>query len=269
MSVMNQNESAINLKGVQKKYGEFEALKSIDLDIYPGEFFGFLGPNGAGKTTLIRIITGIIKPSAGIIKIGGFDLISEPEKAKIKMGYIPDRPYLYEKLTPVEYFEFVGTLYSIPQSEILQRGEEMLKLFSLWDWRGELIESYSHGMKQKVAMCSSLLHDPDIIVVDEPMIGLDPKSVRLVKDFFKKLVNRGKTVFLTTHTLSVAEDLCSRIAIINHGSVVALGSMDELRNIAQDPGKDLESIFLKITEEEDEHGAFMLTSPSTPPASVV
>lgn len=254
---MNQNETQsgaepmIRLRGVKKNYGPFAALKGIDLDVVRGELFGFLGPNGAGKTTLIRIMTGIIRPTEGQISIAGEDLLVRPEAAKAKIGYIPDRPYLYEKLTPLEYFDFMAGLYKIPHADLIRRGEEFLRMFSLWDWRNELIEGFSHGMKQKVAMSAALLHDPEILIVDEPMVGLDPRSVRLVKDFFKALVERGKTLFLTTHTLSVAQDLCHRIGIIHRGQVVALGSLGELRSKALHGAHDLESIFLQITSEEE------------------
>jgi ABC-2 type transport system ATP-binding protein len=249
---MNQNEPVIAFQQIKKQYGDFHAVKGIDLAINRGELFGFLGPNGAGKTTMIRMLTGIIKPSCGKILIGGHDLYASPEKAKSQIGFVPDRPYLYEKLTPLEYFDFMGGLYNVPQPQIQEKGEEMLRLFSLWDRRHELIESFSHGMKQKVAMSAAILHDPEIFVVDEPTVGLDPRSVKLAKEFFKSLIKRGKTVFLTTHTLSVAQDLCNRIAIIRNGEIVALGSMNELQQRAKMPGNDLETVFLKITEEEQE-----------------
>ncbi len=259
---MNPTEPVMVLKDIRKRYGTFEALKGIDLAIPAGELFGFLGPNGAGKTTLIRILTGIIKPTAGQVTICGADLLTQPEAAKSRIGYVPDRPYLYEKLTPLEYFDFVAGLYALPVEQARQRGEEMLRRFALWEWREELIESFSHGMKQKVAMSASLLHDPDILVVDEPTVGLDPRSVKVVRDFFKDLVHRGKTIFLTTHTLSVAEDLCDRIGIIHHGTMVALGTMATLQQQARSPGSDLESIFLKITEEEEELPPATATSPA-------
>ncbi|GAB4283277.1 MAG: ABC transporter ATP-binding protein [Candidatus Rifleibacteriota bacterium] len=249
---MNQSNAIIEFLSINKNYGDFAAVKNIDLKINRGELFGFLGPNGAGKTTMIRMLTGIIKPTSGKILINGFDLYSEPEKAKSLIGFVPDRPYLYEKLTPLEYFDFMGGLYNVPTERVLTKGEEMLKLFSLWDRRNELIESFSHGMKQKVAMSAAILHDPEIFVVDEPTVGLDPRSVKLAKDFFRSLIRQGKTVFLTTHTLSVAQDLCNRIAIIRNGEIVALGSMEELQHQASLPGNDLESIFLKITEEEQQ-----------------
>lgn len=250
MKIMSQNEIMIRFSEIMKRYGDFTALKSVNLDIHKGELFGFLGPNGAGKTTLIRILTGIIKPTSGKVFVGSFDLFAQPDQAKSLLGYVPDRPYLYEKLTPLEYFDFMGGLYNVNQARIRQKGEEMLKLFSLWDRRNELIESFSHGMKQKVAMSAAILHDPEIFVVDEPTVGLDPRSVKLAKDYFKSLVNEGKTVFLTTHTLSVAEDLCDRIAIIRNGDIVALGNLEELQKRASMPGNDLEAVFLKITEEE-------------------
>lgn len=251
MNNTNQAETAISFSGIKKSYGNFIALHNIDLDIPPGELFGFLGPNGAGKTTLLRILAGIIKPSDGTVRIKGIDLHKEPETAKAKIGYVPDRPYLYEKLTPIEYFEFMAGLYSVPVEKAIERGREMLNLFGLENWKDEMVESFSHGMKQKVAMSASMIHDPDIYVVDEPTVGLDPKSVKLAKTFFKDLTQRGKTVFLTTHTLSVAEDLCDRIGIINHGKIVTLGTMQQLK-VTQAEGSDLEAIFLKITEEEQQ-----------------
>ncbi len=249
---MNQNNPIIEFSQIKKHYGEFAAVKGIDLTINSGELFGFLGPNGAGKTTMIRILTGIIKPTSGKVLIGGYDLFVEPERAKAQIGFVPDRPYLYEKLTPIEYFDFMGGLYNVNKDQVISKGEEMLKLFSLWDRRNELIESFSHGMKQKVAMSAAILHDPNIFVLDEPTVGLDPRSVKLAKDFFKSLIKKGKTVFLTTHTLSVAQDLCDRIAIIRNGEIAALGTMAELQKRASLPGNDLETVFLKITEEEQE-----------------
>ena len=167
------------------------------------------------------------------------------------LGYVPDRPYLYEKLSPLEYFDFMGGLYNVKQSEITSIGEKLLKLFDLWNKRNDLIESFSHGMKQKVAMSAANLHKPDILVVDEPTVGLDPKSVKLAKQFFKDMTLEGKTIFLTTHTLSVAEDLCDRIAIIRSGEIAAIGTLEELQTKASMPNNNLEDIFLKITEEEN------------------
>lgn len=247
----NETNAAIKFDNIKKSYGDFEALKLINLEVIPGELFGFLGPNGAGKTTLIRILTGIILHSSGNVFIHGKNHVTQAKEAKSLIGFVPDRPYLYEKLTPLEYFDFMGGLYSVSKDQIARKGQEMLELFSLWDRRDELIESFSHGMKQKVAMSAAILHDPQIFVVDEPTVGLDPKSLRLVKDFFISLTKMGKTVFLTTHTLSVAEDLCDRIAIINHGDIVALGTMAQLKDKTEMQDSNLENIFLKITEEEE------------------
>lgn len=248
---MNRTEPIIRFTNIQKNYGDFAALKPINLEIFKGELFGFLGPNGAGKTTLIRILTGIIKATGGTVSIGGFSLEKEPESAKRMLGYVPDRPYLYEKLSPLEYFDFMGGLYNVKQSEIASIGEKLLKLFDLWNKRNDLIESFSHGMKQKVAMSAANLHKPDILVVDEPTVGLDPKSVKLAKQFFKDMTLEGKTIFLTTHTLSVAEDLCDRIAIIRSGEIAAIGTLEELQTKASMPNNNLEDIFLKITEEKN------------------
>lgn len=250
---MNQNkETIIKFESIHKQYGDFTAVKEISLEIAKGELFGFLGPNGAGKTTMIRMLTGIIRPTSGEITIGGYNLYKEPTQAKSLIGYVPDRPYLYEKLSPLEYFDFMGGLYNVPKERIKEIAERMLKLFDLWDKRDELIESFSHGMKQKTAMIAAILHDPQILVVDEPTVGLDPKSIKLVKDYFKQITNEGKTLFLTTHTLSVAEDLCQRIAIIRHGEIAALGTLEELQEQAKLPGNDLEAVFLKLTEEAQE-----------------
>ncbi len=249
---MNQNETIIKFDSIHKQYGDFTAVKNLSLEVCKGELFGFLGPNGAGKTTMIRILTGIIRPTSGNVTIGQYDLYKNPNQAKAMIGYVPDRPYLYEKLSPVEYFNFMGGLYNISKEQVKSVSEELLKLFDLWDKRNELIESFSHGMKQKTAMIAAVLHNPQILVVDEPTVGLDPKSIRLVKQYFKHFTDEGKTLFLTTHTLSVAEDLCERIAIIRHGEIIALGNLHELQEQAKMPGNDLESVFLKLTEEEDE-----------------
>ena len=246
------NESIIKFDSIHKQYGDFTAVKEITLEIAKGELFGFLGPNGAGKTTMIRMLTGIIRPTSGRINIGGYDLYKDPLKAKAMIGYVPDRPYLYEKLSPVEYFDFMGGLYNVKKERIKEISEKMLKLFDLWEKKDELIESFSHGMKQKTAMIAAILHDPEILVVDEPTVGLDPRSIKLVKEYFKNLTNEGKTLFLTTHTLSVAEDLCQRIAIIRHGEIAALGTLSQLQEQAKLPGNDLEAVFLKLTEEENE-----------------
>jgi len=235
------------LEGVRKHYGSFQAVKGIDLAVHHGENFGFLGPHGAGKTTTIRMIAGVLRPTAGRILVGGDDLQRAPEDAKARIGYIPDRPYLYEKLSGGEFLRFVAGLWGRDGDAVEARADRLLELFQLTDWKNELIESYSHGMRQKLLISSALIHQPEIIVVDEPMVGLDPRSAKLLKDLFRTFAEHGGTVFLSTHTLEVAEALCDRIAIINEGEIIALGTMDELRAQADAGGAHLEEIFLKVT----------------------
>ncbi|MGH7447846.1 MAG: ABC transporter ATP-binding protein, partial [Longimicrobiales bacterium] len=205
----------IRLEGVTKRYGRFTAVQPIDLHVKPGELYGFLGPNGAGKTTTIRMVTGVLRPSAGSIFIGGHDMLRDPVSAKRHIGYIPDRPSLYEKLTGAEFLRFVSGLWGRDGAEAENRATELLDLFELTSWRDTLVESYSHGMKQKLLIASALVHKPDIIIVDEPMVGLDPKAARLIKDLLRAFADQGGTVFLSTHTLEVAEALCDRIAILH------------------------------------------------------
>jgi ABC-2 type transport system ATP-binding protein len=237
----------LELSGVIKRYGDFEAVKGLDLAVSRGEIFGFLGPNGAGKTTTIRMVAGVLRPTAGRITIGGVDLDVDPEAAKAKVGYIPDRPYLYEKLSGGEFLKFVAGLWGREGAEAEARADRLLELFGLTEWKNELIESYSHGMRQKVLISSALIHQPELIVVDEPMVGLDPRSARLLKDLLRTFAEGGGTVFLSTHTLEVAEALCDRIAIIQGGEIIAAGTMDELRGQAHAGGAHLEEIFLKVT----------------------
>ncbi len=237
----------LELKGVVKRYGSFTAVNGIDLDVHRGEIFGFLGPNGAGKTTTIRMVAGVLRPSAGQVLVGGDDLELNPEAAKMRVGYIPDRPFLYEKLSGREFLRFVAGLWGRDGEAVRARADRLLELFRLTPWRDELIESYSHGMRQKVLISSALIHQPELIVVDEPLVGLDPRSARLLKDLFRTFVGNGGTVFLSTHTLDVAEVLCDRIAIIDEGEIIARGSMDELRAQAGSGGAHLEEIFLKVT----------------------
>jgi ABC-2 type transport system ATP-binding protein len=237
----------LELIGVSKRYGKFTAVKELDLKVHRGEIFGFLGPNGAGKTTTIRMVAGVLRPSAGRVLIGGDDLDIDPAAAKERVGYIPDRPYLYEKLSGGEFLSFVAGLWGRDGEAVRTRIDRLLELFQLTPWRDELIESYSHGMRQKILISSALIHQPELIVVDEPLVGLDPRSARLLKDLFRTFVESGGTVFLSTHTLEVAEALCDRIAIINRGDVMALGTMDELRAQVHAGGAHLEEIFLKVT----------------------
>ncbi len=240
----------LRLEGLKKSYGSFAAVKGLDLDVHRGEIVGFLGPNGAGKTTTIRMVAGVLRPSAGQVLVGGDDLEKKPESAKARVGYIPDRPFLYEKLSGGEFLRFVAGLWGRTGDAVEQRADRLLELFHLTEWKDELIETYSHGMRQKILISSALIHQPELIVVDEPMVGLDPRSARLLKDLFRTFVDNGGTVFLSTHTMEVAEGLCDRIAIINEGEIISLGTMDELRSQAHVGGADLEEIFLKLTGGE-------------------
>jgi ABC-2 type transport system ATP-binding protein len=241
----------IHLERVTKRYGRFTAVQPLDLHVRAGELFGFVGPNGAGKTTTIRMITGVLRPSAGSIRIAGHDMQRDPVAAKRHVGYIPDRPSLYEKLTGAEFLRFVCGLWGQNGATMERRAAELLELFDLTVWKDTLIESYSHGMRQKLLISSALVHAPDLIVVDEPMVGLDPKAARLIKDLLRAFAAQGGTVFLSTHTLEVAEALCDRIAILHQGRIRAIGTMAELRAEAAAGGAHLEEIFLKLTGGED------------------
>ncbi len=241
----------IRLEGLTKAYGKFVAVHPLDLEVPAGQLFGFLGPNGAGKTTTIRMLTGVLRPTGGRVLLDGHDVAREPARAKQLLGYIPDRPFLYEKLTGREFLRFVSGLWGQDGDAAEARGQELLELFELTDWQDTLIESYSHGMRQKLLISSALIHGPRLIVVDEPMVGLDPKAARMIKDLLRTFVREGGTVFLSTHTLEVAEALCDRIAIIQDGRIRADGSMDELRAEAKAGAAGLEEIFLKLTGGED------------------
>ena len=239
----------IELTGLTKRYGAFTAVDAIDLRVPKGELFGFLGPNGAGKTTTLRMIAGILRPTAGAVRIGGVDISADPIAAKTMLGFIPDRPFIYEKLTGAEFLRFVGGLYSQNGKDIEHRSRELLALFDLEQWRDELVESYSHGMRQKLIISSALVHKPDVLVVDEPMVGLDPKAARILKDLFREYVRRGHTIMMSTHTLEVAETMCDRIGIIQNGKIRALGTMDDLRSASAERNTGLEQIFLHLTGE--------------------
>jgi ABC-2 type transport system ATP-binding protein len=239
----------IRLTNLTKRYGSFTAVDSIDLEVPQGELFGFLGPNGAGKTTSLRMIAGILRPSSGTVEIGGVDLSRDPIAAKSKLGFIPDRPFIYEKLTGAEFLRFVAGLYDQTGPTVERRANELLALFDLEQWRDELVESYSHGMRQKLIISSAFVHRPEVIVVDEPMVGLDPKAARILKDLFREYTRRGHTIMMSTHTLEVAETLCDRIAIIAGGRIRAAGTMAELRHGAEEGAQGLEDIFLRLTGE--------------------
>ena len=239
----------IEITGLTKRYGDFTAVDALDLTVPRGELFGFLGPNGAGKTTTMRMLAGILRPTSGTVKIAGLDVWRDPVGAKSKLGFIPDRPFIYEKLTGVEFIRFVAGLYGQHGEVVERRGRELLALFDLEEWRDELVESYSHGMRQKLIIASAFVHRPEVIVVDEPHVGLDPKSIKILRDLFKEYTRRGHTILMSTHTLEVAERLCDRIAIIQGGKIRAEGTMDEIRRDVARGEEGLEQIFLRLTGE--------------------
>lgn len=242
------NQKAISLKNIVKKYGEFAAVRDLTLEISFGEIFGFVGPNGAGKTTTIRMLTGLAFPTGGELQIAGFQYKSNDLEIKRNMGYLPDRPYLYEKLTGREYLEFIQGVFSTNGGA--QKIDHYLTLFDLTEWASELVESYSHGMKQRLAFAGALLHDPRILVIDEPMVGLDPKGVRLIKDLFRNLASQNVAIFVSTHNLAMAEQVCHRIGIIHEGQLLACSNIEGLQQQAALPESGLEEIFLRLTTEE-------------------
>lgn len=238
----------IEINGISKSYnkGSVKAVDNLSLTVKPGEIFGFLGPNGAGKTTTIKMIVGLLNPDQGSIKVAGYDNAINPLEAKMSLGYVPDNPELYDRLTGTEYLNFMSDVYRVPARERKERISHFLEMFELKDAASDLIKSYSHGMKQKIALTGALLHDPAVWILDEPMVGLDPKSAHLLKEQMRDHCDKGNTVFFSTHVLEVAEKLCDRIGIISKGRLVAIGTMDELRQ--GDNADSLENIFLELTD---------------------
>jgi ABC-2 type transport system ATP-binding protein len=237
----------IAIHDLVKQYGSFTAVDGVTLEVAGGEIHGFLGPNGAGKTTTIRMIAGLLKPTSGRILVNGHNLASEPERAKASLGFIPDRPFIYEKLTAGEFLRFHAGLYGLDGPGVPERVREMLELFELSRWEDELVESFSHGMKQRLVMCAAFLHRPEAVLVDEPMVGLDPRGARLIKDVFRRMSERGVAILMSTHTLEVAQEMCDRISIILKGKIIARGTVPELRAMAGNPADQLTSVFLKLT----------------------
>jgi len=241
----------IEIRNLTKHYGKLAAVDNLNLEVAAGEIFGFLGPNGAGKTTTIRCMMGILKATSGQVLLDGHDVVSDAQKAKAISGFIPDRPFIYEKLSGSEFLHFVGKLHSVNEARLRQRIAELLDLLELTSWQDELVESYSHGMKQRLVVCGALIHEPKILVVDEPMVGMDPKGARTLKDLFCALARNGTTVFLSTHSISVAEEICHRIGIIRKGRLIACGTMGEIHAQTDGRNGNLESAFLELTREHD------------------
>jgi ABC-2 type transport system ATP-binding protein len=240
----------IELLNLTKRYGKTRAVDGLSLTVPDGELFGFIGPNGAGKTTTIRMIGGLLSPTAGQVIIDGVDIAKDPVGVKRNIGLIPDRPFLYEKLTGIEFLQFTADLFELNQTDFESKSREWLNLFGLWDRANELIEAYSHGMKQRLIMSAALLHDPRLLIVDEPMVGLDPRGIKMVRNLFRQLSETGVTVFMSTHTLSLAEEICDRIGIINNGKLIATGTIAELQGAARLGQANLEQAFLELTQEQ-------------------
>jgi ABC-2 type transport system ATP-binding protein len=234
-----------------KRYGSLTAVEDLDLEVGAGELFGFLGPNGAGKTTTIKMLVGLLRPTSGTARVGGVDIMAEPERAKARIGYVPDAATLYEKLSAREFLEFSGDLYHV-ERRLRDRRIETLKLFDLHDRGNDFLSGYSRGMRQKVSLAAALLHDPQVLFLDEPTVGLDPQSARQMKDILQDFCREGKTVFFSTHILEIAERMCTRLAIINRGRLVAMGSLQELRHMVGQDGQSLEQIFLELTGSREE-----------------
>jgi len=243
-------DPVLDIKGLSKRFGDLKAVDDLTLRIGAGEFFTLLGPNGAGKTTTIKLVTGLLVPDAGTIKIAGHDLRQEPDAARQALGYIPDRPFFYEKLTGREYLDLIADLYELENARRRPLERELTELFTIACRIDEPIESYSQGMRQKLAFCGCFLHGPRIAVIDEPWVGLDPRSIRTVTAFLRKKCEEGTTIFMSTHTLSLAQKLSHRTGIIHRGTLMAIGGVEEI--LADKPGADLEEAFLAITREEEE-----------------
>ncbi len=241
----------IEFEKVSKSYnnGQVRAVDDLTLTINPGEIFGFLGPNGAGKTTAIKMLVGLLIHDSGSIKVNGIDTRTDPLAVKKITGYVPDQPEVYEKLTGLEYLNFIADVFRVPPVVRSRNIPRLLETFELTGVAGDLIQSYSHGMRQKILLTAALMHDPEVLILDEPMVGLDPRSAHLLKEIMREHCNRGKTLFFSTHVLEVAEKLCDRIGIINRGKLIACGTMQELRRMADIGNQSLETIFLELTEK--------------------
>ena len=240
------NSALIETEHLVKRFGDKVAVKDVSFEVYAGEVFGFLGPNGAGKTTTIKMIVGLLQPTSGSVKVSGYDVQAQPLQAKAANGYVPDTPNLYPKLSGRELLRFVGDLYEMDREQATRRSDELLRLFELEQAADDPLDSYSHGMQQKAALACALIHNPKVLVLDEPTVGLDPRSARLIKDMLRQMADLGSAVFLSTHILEIAERMCDRIGIIDKGKLIAVGSMEELRSLGKGE-TSLEDIFLNLT----------------------
>lgn len=245
----------IETKDLSMSYGSLEALNELNLRIEKGEFFAFLGPNAAGKTTTIKLLTGLLRPTRGWAKICGFDIQQHPLEAKRRIGFVPDVAVFYDKLTALEFMQFTAELFEVDPGHALRRTGELFERFDLQDFAHQLVENLSHGTRQRLAIASAILHDPEVIIIDEPMVGLDPRNARVVKDELKEQSQKGTTIFMSTHLLNVAEELADRVGIINHGNLIRLGTVQELRDQRKTDDWDLERFFLELTHQSDEEVA--------------
>lgn len=237
----------ITIENLVKQYGSFTAVDGISLEVPPGELHGFLGPNGAGKSTTFRMVAGLLKPTGGRVLVNGADMARQPEAAKASLGFIPDRPFIYEKLTAGEFLRFHGGLYGMEPRAAEARAREMLALFELSGWEHQLVESFSHGMKQRLVMSAAFMHRPRAVLVDEPMVGLDPRGAQLIKAIFRRMTDNGVAILMSTHTLEVAEEMCDRVSIVLKGRIIAQGTVDELRRASGTHDEQLTSLFLRLT----------------------
>jgi ABC-2 type transport system ATP-binding protein len=238
----------IELVDVTKRYGTKLAVDRLSLSVPAGELFAFLGPNGAGKTTTIKMLCGLLFPTSGTVRVGGYDLQADGDRARQLIAFVPDTPFLYEKLTGREFLQFIADMYGMPTAHGRTRIEEMIGTFGLTPFVDDLTERYSHGMRQRTVFAAALLHEPKVLIVDEPTVGLDPKSIRLLKDLLRQQADSGTTVFLSTHSLDIAQELADRIGVVNNGRLIGCGTLDALRKQADHQGT-LEEVFLKLTEE--------------------
>ncbi len=243
-------EALLEVRGLEKRYGDFEAVRGIDFTARRGELYTLLGPNGAGKTTTIKVVTGLLRPSAGTVRIGGHDLLAEPVAAKRLLGYIPDRPFFYEKLTAREYVDLVADIYGVPEPARSERRDELARRFALADRLDQLIESFSHGMRQKLAFCATFIHDPQLVMIDEPWVGLDPRAIRALVGFLRERCDAGCAMVVSTHTLVLAQEISDRTGIIHDGRLIAEGTVDEM--LAAQGRLSLEDVFLELTKADDE-----------------
>ena len=248
-------DTTIRAQGLSKSYGSKQAVKGVELSVPSGMLYGFLGPNGAGKTTTIKMLTGLLRPTSGSVQVAGHDMLEYPRKAKARMALVPDQPRLFDKLSAREFLEFTADVYGVDKSTARKRAGELFEMFDLSEAADQLVDGYSHGMRQKTALAAALVHEPDVLFLDEPTVGLDPASARLIKDLLRGLVDRGGTVFLTTHILEIAEALCDRVGIIKDGSILTEGTVEELRaargsdsgTVSSSASESLEEIFLGLT----------------------